>query len=230
MTSTMHPLAADYLTRLRTAAAHLPREQRDELVADIEAHLGESIPPGATEAEVRTALDRLGGPDEIVTSYATDDGVPTVPAGGTRERLAQMLLLFGGFLGALVGWVIGAIIDTSQGGHASSAVGTSVVICALLAWAAGVVLLWLSPVWSVGSKIAGTLLVPGGLGAAVLLLFIPVSAGVCTGSGTGTPVCTGGIDLWARLLLIALWVVLVVAPILMAIHLGRRAARPVPAA
>jgi hypothetical protein len=226
MSSTMHPLAAEYLERLRSAAADLPKEQRDELIEEIEAHLQESIPPGASEAQVRTALDRLGDPQEIVAGERPEPA-PTeaAPAGGTTERLAQMLLLFGGFLGALIGWVIGAVIDTSQGGHATHAIGTSIVICALLAWGAGVVLLWLSPVWSVGSKILGTLLVPGGLVAAVLLLFLPVSAEVCTSNGGGE-VCSGGIDLWARLALIALWIALVVLPIVVAVHLGRKAARP----
>ena len=59
---TVHPLAADYLKRLRDAVRPLPRGRRDDLMADIQDHLAESAPAGASEADVRTALDRLGDP------------------------------------------------------------------------------------------------------------------------------------------------------------------------
>src|SRR5581483_12463668 len=40
-TTTLHPLAADYLDRLERAARRLPRGERRELVEEISAHLSE---------------------------------------------------------------------------------------------------------------------------------------------------------------------------------------------
>ena len=60
--STLPPLATDWLDHLRTAADRLPAAERSDLVSEIEAHLMESIPPGASEAQVREVLDRMGDP------------------------------------------------------------------------------------------------------------------------------------------------------------------------
>ena len=75
-TQVLHPLAADYLERLRATARRLPRARRDELLAEIEVHLTEAIAPDATNAEALTALDRLGSPEEIVAAET-----PATPAG-----------------------------------------------------------------------------------------------------------------------------------------------------
>ena len=40
----LHPLAEDYLRRLRRAGRRLPPERLDELLAEIEGHLAEAIP------------------------------------------------------------------------------------------------------------------------------------------------------------------------------------------
>lgn len=45
--SSLHPLARDYLKRLKKAAANLPRARRNELIEEIEAHLTEALPAGA---------------------------------------------------------------------------------------------------------------------------------------------------------------------------------------
>jgi hypothetical protein len=68
------PLAVDYLKRLRDAARSLSRGRRDDLMADIQDHLAEAAPAGASAADVRTALDRLGDPNQIVA--AEQDGEP----------------------------------------------------------------------------------------------------------------------------------------------------------
>ena len=82
--STQHPLAAEWLERLRTASAALPASEQADLLADIEAHLAESIPADATEAEVRDALDRMGDPEEIVAE-AQGSPLPVAPRRGTLE-------------------------------------------------------------------------------------------------------------------------------------------------
>jgi hypothetical protein len=107
-TTTMHPLAADYLDRLEHAARRLPRGERRELVEDISAHLAETTHADMSDAEALTVLDRLGDPEAIV-----DEQLPEAPyrsnRRGVHEWAAIFLLLFGGFL-FFVGWVAGLIL------------------------------------------------------------------------------------------------------------------------
>jgi hypothetical protein len=107
-TNTLPPLAADYLVRLRRAGRRIPRRRLGELVADIEEHLSETLSPGASDAEVLTALDRLGEPEEIIAAELPPPDA-TGDTRGTREWSAIFLLLFGGFLVGL-GWIVGLIL------------------------------------------------------------------------------------------------------------------------
>jgi len=54
--SSLHPLARDYLKRLKKAARRLPRARRKELIEEIKAHLSEALPAGASEAEALNVL------------------------------------------------------------------------------------------------------------------------------------------------------------------------------
>jgi hypothetical protein len=105
-TTTLHPLAADYLDRVDRAARRLPRGERRELVEEISAHLHEATTPDMPDAEALTVLDRLGDPDDIVEAQ-----LPTEPGArrGTHEWAAILLLLFGGFI-FVFGWIAGAIL------------------------------------------------------------------------------------------------------------------------
>lgn len=107
-TMTLHPLAADYLGRLERAARPLPRADRRELVAEINAHLAEATDPAMSDAEVLTVLDRLGEPEDIVASQAPDEPTPRTGP-GTLEWTAIVLLLAGGFI-VLIGWIVGAVL------------------------------------------------------------------------------------------------------------------------
>ena len=107
-TGTLHPLAEEYLDRLERAAEHLPRARRRELVDDIEAHLAEALGPDPSDAEVLTALDRLGEPDEIVAAEAPRPAPEPDPR-GVHEWGAIILLLLGGFV-FVVGWIAGLIL------------------------------------------------------------------------------------------------------------------------
>ena len=107
-TQVLHPLAVEYLERLQAAAKRLPRSRRAELLADIEAHLAEAVPPDAGDAEALTALDRLGDPDDIVAAELPPPVIPA-DARGAREWSAIVLLLFGGFLFG-VGWLTGLVL------------------------------------------------------------------------------------------------------------------------
>jgi hypothetical protein len=219
MSTPLHPLASEYLDRLRLEARHLPRAQRRELLADIEAHLAEATDPSMSDADVLTALDRLGDPQEIVAAEAPG---PTRPgparSAGVHEWAAIFLILLGGFLFG-VGWI------------------------------AGVVLLWSSPAWRTRDKWIGTLVWPGGLALVPFVLALVLSTAqtcltvrgrlplhaIATVNGR-FPVthghlvqtkCTGGAGTASQILGIALLIAVVVAPILTAIYLGLRASRPV---
>jgi uncharacterized membrane protein len=79
-TSTVDQLVADYLERLHRAAGALPHDQARELVDEIGGHIDSARAAGAAadEAAVRTMLDRLGTPEEIVAS-AREDAAPAAP-------------------------------------------------------------------------------------------------------------------------------------------------------
>src|SRR3954447_5160083 len=100
----MHPLVAGYLRSLEGAAKVLPRREREELVGEIRTHLDEAVPPGATEADVRNALDSLGAPWDIVVAAG---GEKTTVRRGPREIFALLLLLTGGFPVPILGWFVG---------------------------------------------------------------------------------------------------------------------------
>ncbi len=107
-TTTLHPLAADYLDRLERATRRLPRGERRELVAEISAHVSEAIDPGMSEADALTVLDRLGDPDDIVAAQLPDEP-RREDRRGIHEWAAIFLLLFGGFAFG-VGWIAGLIL------------------------------------------------------------------------------------------------------------------------
>jgi hypothetical protein len=149
-------LVADYLRQLRAAATALPADRADELIEEITSHIAEARgggPAGLGDSpSVRNILERLGDPADIVRS-AAEPGFGEVPAGraaggrrggsspGALEVSAVILLLLGGIVVPVVGWLV------------------------------GVVLLWASPRWRTREKVLGTLVWPGGLLAPVALVF-----------------------------------------------------------
>jgi hypothetical protein len=107
------PLVDDYLRRLDAAASSLPADQREELVSEIRDHLQEALrqTPAGDQAAVRTALERLGSPEEIAAAAA--DQAPGQPAGAVSQinglAIASVLvavLWFAG-LGAVLALVFG---------------------------------------------------------------------------------------------------------------------------
>jgi len=65
-----HPLVVLYLRELSEACLTLPAAQARELREQITAHLDEALPPGATDAEVRAELARLGRPRSLAAEAA----------------------------------------------------------------------------------------------------------------------------------------------------------------
>jgi hypothetical protein len=102
-TTTRDSLVAEYLRELERAARALPRDRRDELIAEIRDHLDTGLRPDASEADVRNLLDDLGPPGDIVAA-AQPERPPT--RRGAREVFGLILLVTG--LPPILGWLAGA--------------------------------------------------------------------------------------------------------------------------
>jgi uncharacterized membrane protein len=105
MMSTTQALTEDYLRRLDDAARRLPRREREELLGRVREHVAEGCPQDATEAAVRTVLDELGTPEDIVAAAQAER--PPVHR-GVREVFALILLVTG--LPPILGWLTGAAV------------------------------------------------------------------------------------------------------------------------
>ena len=123
--TTMHrdPLTDDYLRRLKAAASGLPRERRDELLAEIEAHIDAALREGGAhdETAVRNVLERLGPPEEIAAAAGPPSGAP---ARGRLETAALIVLSVGSVL-PVFGYLIGAglVISSSAWSAGEKLVG-----------------------------------------------------------------------------------------------------------
>ncbi|WP_427895046.1 HAAS signaling domain-containing protein [Kribbella sp. GL6] len=136
-----------YLKELATEAEVLPAGRRDELLADMKAHIAEARAGGATsEDEIREVLQRLGRPSEIVAA-ATEGLVQVVlpPRLRPQDFVAVGLVFFGPYL-----------LSFS-------------LIVAVIAWGVGLGLLWTSNRWTVIWKLLGTLNWPIGYAVAMAL-------------------------------------------------------------
>jgi hypothetical protein len=105
---TLHPLAEDYLRRLRRAGRRLPPERLGELLAEIEGHLSEAVARGASDHEVLEVLERLGSPGDIVEAERPPAHGPA-DRRSWREWAAVILLPLGGFAFG-VGWLVGLVL------------------------------------------------------------------------------------------------------------------------
>lgn len=170
------PVVEQYLRRLERAAAVLPADQRRELVDGIAGHISEARDSGAVtdEAALRTLLDRLGEPEEIVASaqdaertdsepwpHAPYPGAPVLRRPGIGRETAAVLFM-----------TVGSIVP-------------------LLGWLVGVALLWTSSRWRTWEKVVATLVFPGGPFLVLWLGVLPVGGSQsCSGSSTVT---SGGV-------------------------------------
>lgn len=75
--------ALSYLRRLDLQLADVPRSIAAPLRAQISAQLDAAVRESSSEAELRSAIDRLGEPGEIVAE-APDSG--QLPAGPTSRQ------------------------------------------------------------------------------------------------------------------------------------------------
>jgi hypothetical protein len=110
MSSTADKLVEDYLKRLKAETSDLPRATRRELIQEISDHIAEARADAsaASEAEIRTVLDRVGEPAEIAAEARERFGV-----GGRPRRLeiaALILLPIGGVVLPVLGWLVGVTL------------------------------------------------------------------------------------------------------------------------
>jgi uncharacterized membrane protein len=149
MSTTPDKLVERYLKHLEVELDDLPRDRRREIVDEIAGHIAEARVEleHESEADVRNILEGLGDPADIAEDarerFEVQPPAPTPPyKPGWMEVGALVLLLVGGLIVPIFGWLI------------------------------GVVLLWLSNAWNVRDKVIGTVFVPGGLGLSILLLML----------------------------------------------------------
>ncbi len=152
----MTPTTTDqYLRRLRTELRGLPKDRRQEILAQVNEHIAAHRPEAGTEGEQDMAaiLKRLGDPAEIGADARDRFGVqPRRPA--ALEVFA--LLLIG--LGPMIVLLPLAMMEVSTGGRL---VGLILLVP-----------LWLSRVWLVRDKLIGTLLLVGGSLALAFMLHL----------------------------------------------------------
>jgi uncharacterized membrane protein len=152
-------------------------------------------------AESRTEL----GPDHPVDDVLDRVGDPQVIA---REAAGDE-----GFKTSTSRWVeILAIIFLVPGS----------VLLPFVGWVIGVILLWASSVWTVRDKIIGTLIVPGGLLAPVVIAMSTACSTVAVDGHVVSSDCPQGFAATAYLVG---WILLTVAPIGTAMYLGLRVRR-----
>jgi hypothetical protein len=185
----------DYIERLERSMRDVPASRRSEIVAEIRQHLDETLanlPPDATEADVRNAIESVGEPDEIASEARDRLGIRPVQVRWT-DTAAVILLPIGGLIVPFLGWVV------------------------------GVIFLWMSSVWTTKEKLIGTFIVPGGLLLPFALAAFPVTIQTCSESnvnGVGVGTCSEAS--YAGILTLVVSIALILAPIVVAVYLGRR--------
>lgn len=197
-------IVEDYLARLDAALATASPDRRSEILEEIAQHIAEARTelPADDEVALRNALDRIGEPEEIAADASDAPATPPAAAPSRgRHETIAIVLLLVGGFAWGVGWLI------------------------------GVVLLWLSNVWTIRDKLIGTFVLPGGLSIVVFLVFfVGLSSGqscsgvfISDGTTTQAPTCTHtGPGLLAQVLVWILVAVVIAAPIGTSIYLARR--------
>ena len=192
-TDRQHPLVTRYLKDLNKALRDVPAQGRHEIVSEIKEHIAQAAADRGEEMTENELRSVLDqvGHPETIAEDARERFGVHRKKGGALEGIAIASLLVGGLIVPGIGWFL------------------------------GVILLWVSSVWTARDKILGTLLVPGGLAAPLAFGAFAIGASSCIGG----PGCTGETELTFPVVGTVLLVLLALAPIAMAIYLGRKAFR-----
>lgn len=192
-------LAKEYLRRIEREMSRLPGPRRRELREEIAEHLATARAENPRDpSAVRNAIERLGDPADIAAEARAGLDYQDDPR-DWRDTAALALLLVGGIVLPLVGWIV------------------------------GVVLLWRSSVWSTRDKLLGTLVVPGGLALPLYLeLTVTLGSRTCTSSQRSIDApfvesCTGtGATALQQIGFVGLVIVLTLASAATVVTLARR--------
>jgi uncharacterized membrane protein len=152
MSTTPDKLVERYLKHLEVELDDLPRDRRSEIVDEIAGHIAEARAglEHETEADVRNILEHLGDPADI--------------AEDARERFEVQLPATAPSYKP--GWIeVGALVLLLVGG----------IVLPLFGWVIGVILLWVSNAWNVRDKVIGTVFLPGGLALPLFLFLATAS-------------------------------------------------------
>jgi hypothetical protein len=91
-------LVGEYLRRLQAAASGLPADRRRDLIEEITTHIADArAADPAQPGGVRTILDQLGDPEEIVRAAGATPPPGSGRAGGL-EVFTVVTLLIGGLV------------------------------------------------------------------------------------------------------------------------------------
>jgi uncharacterized membrane protein len=200
MSATADRLVAHYLKRLNRELRDVPRDSRREIVEEIEEHV----------AAGRAALGEED--DAAVREVLARLGEPGEIADDARQRLGidprghGVREVF-----ALIGLLAGGFVF-------------------VVGWFVGLGLLWSSSAWTTREKLVGSLIVPGGLLSAFLLLGL--GATQCGGgyrnelTGPVEEYCTVTLSLPEQVLWVGLVAFCLVAPVCTTVFLARRMSGP----
>jgi uncharacterized integral membrane protein len=105
-----------YRLRLEEELNGLPRARREEIIAEVDAHIRDARTADAaeTDADLLNLLDRLGDPGVIGTEARERFDVAEPASAGGREVIALLLLVVGPFIVPVVTWVLGAMLVWSS--------------------------------------------------------------------------------------------------------------------
>jgi uncharacterized membrane protein len=184
-----------YLARLNAELAELSAGRRHELVEDVREHITEARATlqDETDAALLNILDHIGEPSEIAKDAREREEGRSVE-GRVEERKSQE-----------------ATAAVSQGW---GWVEVAAIVLTILVWPAGVILVWLSRVWSRQEKLVGTL-----IGAVAFVISFPLF-GPLIGPIMGRIV--GSVGGAGPLLISALGIFNVIGAAYLAVRLSRR--------
>lgn len=207
--STANELIEDYISRLEAAARALPADRREELLNEITEHISVTLAEKQErgEATIRTILERLGDPDEIVREASGHPARPTVPAGAAGRSKAGRLTGRKAALAVLLATLL-ALTN---------------VVFPLVAWAVGAVLAWALLRWPARHKLLAVVVWPLGFGLGGWFLGPGASeSATCDAGGR----CTrdGALPIEAQMGLGLAGVLLATAITILLVHRDRRAA------
>jgi hypothetical protein len=137
-------LVRDYLGRLEAASWPLSPGRRAELAGEVREHIETALDEAGRRdpVTVRNVLERLGRPEEIVASEADAEPPATRMTDDLGRRLPESVRSWGAI-------EIASILLLTIGAFALPLVGPAM----------GLVLLWLSKVWTTREKLVATVIV-----------------------------------------------------------------------